>query len=152
MPPESANEVLVGSSSSDHVKIRVLGRSHSGTSDYWDGNWLNCEVSVASGQFHGRFIANLRSDEFHRFRARLTELYRTLSGKAELAPIEQQIEMTLSGDGKGHVAVAGVAVDRVGTGNRLTFSFAIDQTYLPLVISSLEAILAAFPVVGSSDA
>jgi hypothetical protein len=66
--------------------------------------------------------------------------------------MEGQVAFSLAGDGQGHVRVQGEAADTVGGDNRLQFSFDIDQTYLPGICTSLEVILAAFPVVGTADA
>jgi hypothetical protein len=147
-----STEILIGDLSAQHVLIRPLSRSHPGLFDYWDGNWIDCEIEIAAGGFRGRFQADLRSEEFHTFSEQVEGLNRTIEGVASLTGMEGQIAVSLTGDGKGHVRVAGEAVDVAGTGNRLQFGFEIDQTCLPEISGSLEYLLAAFPVVGAPDA
>ena len=146
-----STEIRVGDSGGQHVLIRPLSRSHPGLFDYWDGNWIVCEVEIAAGGFRGGFRADLRGEEFLGFLNETAELSRTLEGAASLTSMEGQIALTLTGDGKGLVRVAGEAVDVAGTGNRLQFGFGIDQTCLPEIARSLEYLLAAFPVLGAPD-
>ena len=42
------------------------------------------------------------------------------------------------------------AVRIIAIGNKLSFRFEIDQSYLPQLIGELQALLAEFPVVGES--
>jgi hypothetical protein len=119
--------------------------------DRWDGNWIDCEVEVSVGAFRGRFRANLRSDELGTFCAELEALNGTLEGTASLNTMEEQIALSLTGDGKGPFRVQGTAVDTAGSGNRLQFGFEIDQMYLPEILGSLEQLLKAFPVIGTPD-
>ena len=54
--------------------------------------------------------------------------------------------MKFTGDGRGHIALKGLATDAPGTGNRLEFELALDQTYLPSAIGELDEIVRSFPV------
>ena len=75
----------------------------------------------------------------------LRELHRTLKGNARFSSYEGQIELALVGDGLGHVAVHGEAMDIAGTGNMLRFHFEIDQTEPQPLLHDLEAIVARHP-------
>jgi len=141
-------EVAFGGGKHERVCLTVLGRSHPGSSDFWDGNWLRTSVDVAVGGFTGRFAADLRAEEFRSFNEELSKLYRTLEGHARFETLEGQVSMTLMGNGMGHVALQAELRDRAGTGNRLRLEFATDQTYLPGIIESLDAVDAAWPVQG----
>lgn len=147
-----STDILIGDSGGEHVLLRPLSRSHPGLFDYWDGNWIECEVEIATGGFRGRFRADLRSEEFQTFLEEIEGLSRTLEGAATFSTMEGQIAVSLTGDGKGHVRVQGEAVDTVGIGNRLHFGFETDQTRLPEISRSLQYLLAAFPVTGSPHA
>lgn len=148
----ASTELVIGDENSQHVVVRALSRNHPDLFDYWDGNWLACEVEIAAGGFRSAFRADLRSEEFRLFLEEVEALSRTLDGAASFSTTEGQIAFSLAGDGRGHVRVHGEAVDTVGSDNRLQFSFEIDQTYLAEICRSLEIILAAFPVVGTADA
>lgn len=145
----ASTEVHIGGETADYVAIQPLYRTHPGLFSYEDGNWLTCQISVVSGSFRGSFDACLRCEEFPPFLRNLEALSQTLEGAATFSTMEGQLALTLTGDGKGHVQVTGEAMDEAGTGNRLEFTFNIDQTYLPLICTSLQDLLAAFPVVGA---
>jgi hypothetical protein len=147
----ASTELVIGDEDGQHVAVRALSRNHPGLFDYWDANWVTCEVEIAAGGFRGAFPANLRSEEFRAFLEEAESLSRTLDGAASFSTMEGQLAFALAGDGKGHVRVQGEAVDAPGSDNRLQFSFDIDQTYLPQICRSLEVILAAFPVVGTAE-
>jgi hypothetical protein len=83
--------------------------------------------------------------DFAAFRSGLEQIYRELSGSTKFETTEEQLEFMISGDGKGHFGVSGVAQDIVGTGNKLEFQFYIDQTYLPVIIRELDEILTEYP-------
>jgi hypothetical protein len=148
----ASTEILIGDGDAQHVLIRPLFRSHPGLFDYWDGNWIDCELQIVAGGFRGRFRADLRSEEFHTFLEEVEGLSRTVQGTASFSTMEGQIAFSLTDDGQGHVRVTGEAIDVAGIGNRLQFAFDIDQTHLPPICQSLEHLLAAFPVTGAADA
>ena len=145
-------EVLVGDANGEHVLVRLLRRAHPQAHDYWDGNWIACEVSVRAGAFRATFTADLRAEEFQRFLGEVRLLQTSLEGVARFETMEEQLTLSLTRSIKGRVQVAGVARDVAGTGNELRFEFDIDQTYLPALSGGLERGLANFPVVGSPDA
>ena len=131
------------------VVVRVHGRMHPQATDYWDGNWLTTEIVVAVGAFQATIGAALRADEIHSFREELTELYRTVSGSAQLRSMEDWIDLLVKVDGFGHITVEGQVRDRAGVGNRLIFDIGgLDQTNLPTVIDGLKVVEAAYPVLG----
>jgi hypothetical protein len=150
--PQDKAEIRIGGERRDFISIRPLWRCHPEQDDYWDGNWVESEIRVRVGGFQGSFRASLRSDEFQKFKRELTRLSTTLAGKATFATMEEQLTITMDGNGRGHIQVSGQATDMAGIGNRLNFSLEIDQTHLPAIIAALSSILQKFPVVGTSDA
>lgn len=147
----ASTEILIGDPGGEHLLIRPLSRSHPGLFDYWDGNWIDCELQIVAGGFRGSFRADLRSDEFHAFLEEVERLNRTLQGAASFSTMEGQIAFSLAGGDTGHVRVAGEAIDTAGIGNRLQFGFDVDQACVKAIGRSLEDLLTAFPVTGSSD-
>jgi hypothetical protein len=146
-----SSDVLIGDAAAQHVLIRPLMRSHPGLFDSSDGNWIECEVEVAAGAFRATFPAHLRSEEFQSFLEEALDLDRTRDGTASLSTLEGQIALSIAGDGKGGFRVSGEAIDEAGSGNRLQFTFDVDQTFLPPICASLEHVLVAFPVIGARD-
>ena len=134
------------------VDVYVRGRMLPQSTDYWDCNWLESDIVVDVGAFHGKIAAALRIDELQRFRRELEVVYLTVAGTAHLASLEEWITLDVQVDAFGHVGVDGQIRDQPGTGNRLLFHIAeLDQTDLPPVIEGLTAIEAAYPILGMPD-
>lgn len=146
----ASTELLVGDEDGEHVLIRALSRNHPDLFDYWDGNWVACEVEIAAGGFRGGFRADLRSEEFQTFFEEAEGLCRSLDGAATFSTMEGQMTFSLAGDGNSRVRVRGEARDAPGSDNRLQFGFDIEHTHVPQICRALEVLLAAFPVVGAS--
>lgn len=142
-------DVTIGGEGDDSITITILGRMHPGATDYWDGNWLLSPTTISVGDFTGRIGGGLRCDELQQFRVELESLNATLSGAAQLSSMEGWVDVRMIGDGLGHVAVSGSLMDEPGVGNRLEFTFDIDQTFLPGIIKSLVDVAQSFPVLGS---
>jgi hypothetical protein len=62
---EPGDRFQIGSARDEHLQVKVI--SLPAAEDYWDGNWLTCEVRIAAGGFRGKFQSNLRTDELERF-------------------------------------------------------------------------------------
>jgi hypothetical protein len=139
----------VGRSNRAHLIVSVSRRENPEATDYWDGNWLIAAVTVTAGGFRGCFDAQLRSDEFVRFRDQLRPLYEKLVGRAVFDPTEPWLRIEIEGDGKGHFHATCRATDQVGLGNTLSFTVDFDQTELPEILNGLEAVCSAFPVFGA---
>lgn len=143
-------EILIAHSDGQHLLIRALSRSHSGLFDHGDGNWIDCEIEVRAGAFHGSFRADLRSEEFHGFLEQLEGVQRTAEGTANFSTMEGQLAFTVTGDASDLLRLNGEAIDIAGIGNRLQFAFDLDRRALRDVCQSLENLLIAFPVVDLS--
>ena len=148
----ASTEVLIGDSGAQHVLIRPLSRSSPGLFDYWDGNWIACEIEIAAGGFRGRFTADLRSEEFHAFLDQVSELGRTIDGAATFTTMEGQLTLSLTAGASGQVRLVGEALDLAGSENRLAFSFDVDRSGLDAIARSLESLLTTFPVTGTPEA
>jgi hypothetical protein len=118
-------EIVIGNTGSDCV---VLGPKSSS----------RVEVSVDCDGWSGTTQAWFFKGDFSRFAQQIREIHRTLSGAAKLEPVEPNIALTLTGDGKGHVNVKGTAQRHFERKNRLTFEFSIDQTYLKAIADLLD--------------
>ena len=145
-------ELLIGDAGGQHVLFTVLGRKHPGLFDYWDGNWLACEIEIAAGAFRAAFRADLRAEELQAFRDQADALVQSVEGVATFSTMEGQLALTIGGDLKGQVSVRGEARDMPASDNLLQFAFEIDQTYLKEICRSLGAVVSAFPVVGAAEA
>lgn len=147
---EPGDRFQVGGNRAEQLLVKVNSRSSA--HDYWDGNWLMCEIRLCAGGFRGKFQANLRTDEIERFAAQVRTLYDDLRSPALLAPMEEQLVLRLEGDGRGHIVCHGEARDVVGTGNSLRFELQLDQTQRFATMVQLSELLNRYPVRGSPGA
>lgn len=107
--------------------------------------WVPVTVLISVGAFSGRYDATFQTCEFVDFRDALQALHQSLEGSAHLSTIERQLSLKLTCDRFGHIALEGVAGDRVINGNQLEFRLTLDQSHLPSVLGDLHAILETFP-------
>ena len=141
-------DLVVGEQQGNQVSLRPLYRENPSAQDYDDGNWLVTESLLEAGAFGGKVRASLCTQDFFSFRTQLRGLTTTPRGAARFETMEEWLELEVVGDGKGHFAGTGELTDSPGTGNRLRFSFAFDQTHLPAMLRQLEEICRRFPVIG----
>lgn len=134
------------------LKLSPLYRAYPNEQDYWDGNWVQTEVDVKVGGFRGKFLANLRCEEFAELQQQLEALESELTGKAQFRTMEEWLEININGDGLGRFSLESFVRDDAGIGNRLEFGFSFDQTYIPALLSATRAVTSAFPVRGQANA
>jgi len=139
-----------GQSERERVEIDVLRYERAPIGEYYDDNWLTVEIRVQAGGFHGKAKAAIIADDLVRFATELRPLFETLSGSAKFASMEDQLNLRLVGDGKGHIELHGEIADRAGIGNRLHFSLQFDQSQLGASIRELERVTTQFPARGSN--
>jgi hypothetical protein len=145
--PKPAAHFHLGGEDADCLDVWVVSRADA--DDFWDGNWMSCNVQVSAGGFRGRFVANLRTTEFSDFAEQVGVLHRDLKGTATFVAMEEQLLLTLAGDGRGHIHCNGTVRDTAGYGNVLKFELSLDQTHLARAMSQLAELLTRFPVRGS---
>lgn len=131
----------------DQIVFEVAGREH-GTDDYWDGNWLLCQVSVRARGSRSAFDASLRAEEFVRMRDGVRVCMTDLKGTFVFETMEEQLSIVAKGDGLGHFTAECSARDAAGWGNQLTFQLQFDQTRLAPLLAELDALAEAYLVIG----
>ncbi|MCL2310270.1 MAG: hypothetical protein FWC42_08385 [Proteobacteria bacterium] len=136
----------IGTSDSERVTLTVLGYEQPPTGEFYDDNWLLCEVSVQAGAFCGKFQARFLTSELEQLLQGLGALYRDLHGDYTFEPLERQLILRASCDNTGHIHIDGEAVDQAGHGHRLTLWLSQDQTYLSSTLRELSDVVRAFPV------
>lgn len=118
----------------------------------WDGNWLVLKATMrAEGSSVSAEGAFLTSTDFHRFRNELARMSHDLAGAAELSGYEENLKVTLTAGKLGHIGgEIEITPDHLTQFHRFDIGF--DQTQLAAIISSCDAILERFPVVGQQKA
>jgi hypothetical protein len=140
-----------GEDPSEYLRVEVQGWQFPDNQEFWDGNWLETNIDASLGRFSGRVPAMLRTTDVHSFHEQLTDLYAALEGDARLETIEGWISLELRGDGLGHTAIRGSLMDHPGIGNRLSFSFSSDQTFMVDLLAALGEVVATFPIRGKQE-
>ena len=123
------SEVLIGLPEGDHVLFLNWRRASEG--------WICAEADVRCGPWHGRIKVEFYMDELFKFGEEVRRLYRDLKGTAKLNPIESDIKLELTGNGRGEIEVTGVARSQFAIDSQLSFRFLIDQTFLPNIADGL---------------
>ena len=141
----------IGRDTSEYLSVQITGRSHPGSQDYWDGNWVNADIEIDAGGFHGRYGAYLRAEELKDFRNALSLLYSFDSKEAKFETMEEQLSIHITGNGLGHYTAECEALDQAGIGNRLIFSLEFDQTEIPEMLKALDAFVKEYPVKGMPE-
>ena len=129
------------------LRIWIHGRQFPDSTDYWDGNWLRVTAYCMYPHSAVRIQndACVRLDELAGLLAGCERMYSTLSGKAELNCMEPHISVEFSASVNGHIGVKlSVTPDHINETHE--YEDQIDQSYLPAIISSCQAIIARYPI------
>lgn len=102
--------------------------------------WLRAQVTIQVPGFIGSIVASFESGDFEAFEKKLRVLNETLTGAADFWSRENQVVFSLRGDRLGHIEVTGEAWSKPCYENKLEFEFSIDQTFIPSILSQLDAI------------
>ncbi|RZI56278.1 MAG: hypothetical protein EOP14_05880 [Pseudomonas sp.] len=137
---------MIGAEETEQITLVVVNYERPRSGEYYDDNWLSCEVKVRAGAFRGKYTANFLTFELAGLLRDLERLYHELKGSAVFEPLESQLELKFSCDSLGHIQASGTAMDQVGIGHALHFSFSFDQTYLAKVLTELRDVVHAFPI------
>jgi hypothetical protein len=128
------------------LSLWVHGLEFPSSDDFWDGNWLRCTIECkADGAFVKVTGPNLRSDELELWLEGLRELSRVVTGSLVLEPIEPNLRVRLDSDEAGHLTMV-VDLTPDPSSQSHTFTFLIDQSYLPAAIAAISRLCARYPV------
>ena len=126
----------------DSEFVEIVIRKHNGTDD-----WVGGDGEIKVRGVSASISADFERTDFQIFEAELRALYKNLSGKAQLLPREEQLTLTLLGNGRGGIEVSSTAWFAACYGSKLDFEFEVDQTYLPAVLQQLSAVNGMLQVV-----
>ena len=142
---------VLGQEGGEHVRVDVEAKERPLATDSDDGNWVIARVSVAAGPWKGGYRASLLTEDFERFRDELEALYEDpAADAAHFMSLEPWLRLSVARtDRLGHVKVTGEArQEPFFEGHNVLFlTLEIDQSFLPVAIAGLDAIVEAFPVI-----
>lgn len=119
---------------------------------FWDANWLDVTAEVdLPGQAWVRATGPfLMTSDIAAFLTELRRMNETLTGTADLHPLEPNLRVHLECGPTGQVRTQiELTADHINQMH--TFQLELDQTHLPGSIRQLETILERFPVRGRPD-
>jgi hypothetical protein len=92
----------------------------------------------------------LMTTDIKQFRDQLTVMVDTLAGEATLMGLEPELNVVLKMQKRGHVeGVIEITPDHLNQHHRFTVE--ADQSYLPALVLSCDAILERFPVINTNE-
>ena len=137
----------------DGLSIWIRDREFPEAQDFYDGNWLNLRATVRSE--HASVTtegAILMTSDFERFRDQLVAMHKSVSGEASLSGYEPNLSVSLKASQLGHISgQIEITHDHLNERHRFEV-IGLDQTYLPELIASCDAILERHPVMNRPDA
>lgn len=136
----------IGTNEREMITVTVVNYERPPIGEFYDDNWLLCEVSVQCGAFRGKFQANFLTSELEKLLQGLGRLHQELHGEYTFESMEGQFVLRVSCGNLGHIHIAGEAMDQAGIGQRLIFRFSLDQTHLSITLRELSDVMQAFPV------
>jgi hypothetical protein len=130
----------------DSISIEVLGYENAAASNESDANWLRSKVRVAAGPFSGDANGALTTQDFVYFERELTEMLRTLQGKATFQTDEDWLRFEIRMGSRGTATISGAVKASGASQASLRFSFETDQSFLGSTKRGLAEITANFPI------
>ena len=131
------------------LRLWIHGRQFPDSTDYWDGNWLRvtayCNYPDSVVQIRNEPCVRL--DELAGLLEGCERMYSTLSGKAELQCMEPYLSVELTASSNGHIGVK-LAVTPNHVAETHVYEDEMDQSYLPAIMHSCQAILVKYPIRG----
>ena len=130
------------------LEVWIYGRQFPESDDYWDGNWLDitakCTSEGAIVWVSGNII---HLPEIEHLKTSCERLYQSLKGKAELPCIEPNLSVEFEANTLGQISmIVNITPDHLNQNHKFTFE--IDQSYLPHIISSCKRILNKYRIKG----
>jgi hypothetical protein len=128
------------------LRLWIHGRQFPDATDFWDGNWLRvtacCAYANSTVTAQGSFV-HLR--ELVALLRGCQRLYESLQGRAGLDCIEPNLHVEFAAETGGHIRIElEITPDHMKESHK--YVDAIDQTFLPPVISACRCILEEYPV------
>ena len=130
------------------LQIWIVRRPFPHAGDYWESNWLDvtarCDGVGSRIEVTGRF---LHLGEIRRWKKDLESYYATPSSRVELSTMEPTLKVAIGAQNSktGHMDCT-VALTGDHMSEKHSFSFEIDQSYLPALITQLGAVLREYPI------
>lgn len=132
------------------LQIWVHSRQFPKSNDYWDANWINvtvhCGAKGADVWASGAFI---HLAEIKAWAGSCEQMYKTLSGEANLNCMEPELSVKMRMHELGHISME-VSLTPDCLTQEHKFQFEVDQSYLPQLVNECRSVLAKYPIQGEN--
>ena len=145
-----ANTIVIQGEGSS-VTLEVLRRQFPDHLDYWDGNWMVTRFQARASWFQAEFTETVHLRELIGLREELAEMHARLDGRVEWKAMDGFLELVAVMDKLGHIRWDVELTYHVEEGSRLSMEIHNDQTYLPAILSQIDAVLETFPLQGQPE-
>lgn len=139
-------EITVGT-----LRIWIHKRQFPESEDFWDGNWVeataHCSAEGAEVWVNGPIV---HLSELKAWADDCEQMYETLSGQANLQCMEPYLDVQMNAEKAGQITMR-VSITADNLHQKHQFEFAIDQTYLPAIVSGCCGVLQEFPIRRTSN-
>ena len=140
--------IQFGNPPGNYLYIKVLTRSYSGASDYWDANWLTTEVQAHGGTSRTKFQATMRAEEFSLFLRQLQQMLKSKMKIAKFETMEEWLTINVVNNGQ-NVFVAKCSTDsKKSIGMRMEFMINLCREDFKNVVMQLKMVVKKFPTIG----
>jgi hypothetical protein len=132
------------------LQIWVRSRERPEATDYWDANWISvtvhCGAKGADVWASGTFIF---LTEIKDWADSCEQMYKTLSGEANLNCMEPELSVKMRMHELGHISIE-VSLTPDCLTQEHKFKFEVDQSYLPQLVNECRNVLAKYPIQGEN--
>ena len=144
-------EIHIGGKEHEYLSIQLRGRdaSEQEFGDYFERNWLTALVEVRAGDFQASIRCQFQAEDFVHLRGSLQDLLDWKDSSADFSTLEGWLAAVFMMDERGRITLIGDLIDRPMDGNRLHFQLALDQSFLPSILSDLARVIEKYPVIGT---
>ncbi|WP_349407495.1 hypothetical protein [Pseudalkalibacillus sp. SCS-8] len=75
------------------IVIDVIKRMYPEATDFWDVNWLKCNIDIRIPGYKAHFEAALQTNELETFYLNIEKMQKRMLGKAVLNNMEEYIQL-----------------------------------------------------------
>ena len=140
--------IQFGKPPEDYLHIKILTRSYSGASDYWDANWLTTKVQAHTGTSQTKFQATMRAEEFKLFLRQLKQMLKSKMKRAKFETMEEWLTIDVVSNGQNNFVVKCSIDSKPSVGKRMEFMIKLCREDIKNVMKQLKMVVKKFPTIG----
>ncbi len=137
--------LLIIDNKSDALEISLFGYERESVGNYYDDNWLRCQVDFTFSHRHYSYNASFITREFIDFLSELKRFSKKQITTAHFNTIEQALTLVFSWGEDDSIVIKGNASVSDDYNEECQFESKIKSSRLPFLIEQLESLVSAFP-------